>query len=332
MSHLSPSSRVPHSIPLFRTIPALSRIPRVELCELPSPVEEVTGLPGDRALWLKRDDLNAPVAAGNKARALEFLLADARGTVATMGGDGSTHVLATATHAMRMGLRTVAIRWPHEMNPVALETARAAAERCERIIRARTPVDALGIGWYLRLRHGTHWVPFGGSSPLGILGHVNAALELSEQVAVGMLPLPERVVVPMGTGGTAAGLLVGFTIAELPVEVVAVRCGPRIGSNRRRVVSLADSTRAFIMARGGVSLPAPDLSRLRVVHDAYGGAYGRPNPEAEQSARALAARAGIRLDSTYGAKAFHVALSLPEPSLYWVTTNCDLSPMQPGNS
>jgi 1-aminocyclopropane-1-carboxylate deaminase/D-cysteine desulfhydrase-like pyridoxal-dependent ACC family enzyme len=91
----------------------------VELCRLPSPVQALTGFGPD--LWIKRDDLDAPLCGGNKVRALEFLLGQiGKGdTVITVGGAGSTHILATAIHSARLGAGTVALRWKHDMNPVA---------------------------------------------------------------------------------------------------------------------------------------------------------------------------------------------------------------------
>jgi D-cysteine desulfhydrase len=320
------------SLPLLRAFPALASIPRAELGAFPSPVHRVTGLPGDTTLWLKRDDLDAPVAAGNKVRALEFLLAESgRGdTVLTVGGEGSTHVLATASHAARLGARTIAVRWPHDMTPGALEVAELSASLCSRVIRARTIVDAMLIARVYRLMHRVRWVPFGGASPLGILGHVNAALELAEQIAVGMLPAPARIVVPLGTGGTAAGLALGVALAGLPSTVVAARCGPRIGSNRRRVLKLAAATRALLRKRAGVTMPSVDPSRIEVVHDAFGGAYGRAHPDAERAARALDARTGVKLDSTYGAKALLIALAAGardgEPTLLWITFSRTVTP------
>lgn len=320
---LEPSARRPLSLPLLRAYPALASVPRAELGAFPSPVERVTGLPGDTVLWLKRDDRNAPVAPGNKVRALEFLLARVRrgDTVLTVGGEGSTHVFATAAHARRLGARTIAVRWRHEMSPRAHEVAEAAAELCERVIHARTIVDAMLIARFYRLTHRVHWVPFGGSTPLGALGHVNAALELTEQINVGMLPNPSRIVVPLGTGGTAAGLLTGLAMAGQSATLVATRCGPRIGSNRRKVLALARATRAWLEPLVGADLPPIDPGKLEVVHDAYGGAYGRPHPDAEQAARTLEGRIGLRLESTYGAKALLAAqrLGFSESVLLWVT-------------
>ena len=65
--------------------------------------------------------------------------------------------------------------------------------------------------------------PVGGSSALGSVGWVGGGLEIAAQVAAGELPTPDRIYVALGSGGTAAGLLVGLRLAGLPSEVVAVR-------------------------------------------------------------------------------------------------------------
>jgi D-cysteine desulfhydrase len=165
-------------------------------------------------------------------------------------------------------------------------------------------------------------VPIGGSTPLGALGHVNAALELAEQVAAGELPLPRTVVVPLGSGGTAAGLVAGFAIAGLPVRVVAARVAPRIGSNGRRVLRLANAAARLIERHAGAAVPRPGADALTVVHDVYGGAYGRPLPAADDLARELRRARGVRLDATYSAKALaaaHAESRRGGPTLLWVT-------------
>ncbi|HEX3160370.1 MAG TPA: pyridoxal-phosphate dependent enzyme [Gemmatimonadaceae bacterium] len=311
------------AFPLVERFPALGALPRAPLTECPSPVErvEVEGA----SLWLKRDDLNAPTMGGNKVRALEFLLGAVRpgDRVLTVGGEGSTHVLATAAHAARLGAHTIAVRWPHEMHPTARVVAEEAARRCVAVYRASLPGAVLRVAALrLRDRH-LHWVPFGGSSPLGIVGHVNAALELAEQVRAGQCEPPRRVVVPVGSGGTAAGLLLGFAIAGLEVEVVGVRVGPRIGVREARVLGLAHATRQFLQRRVGAALAPIQPAGLRIVHDWYGGAYGRPHPAGTRAADLLLPASGAILDPTYAAKAGAAALALSQradgATLLWVT-------------
>src|SRR5690606_26508418 len=134
---------------------ALLPLPRAPLGVHRSPVErvEVDGV----TLWLKREDRNAPALGGNKARALQFLLAGvtARTVVLTLGGVGSTHVLATARHAGRLGARTWAVRWPHAMNPGARTVAAAIAASCDRAPVLAAPLALLRLGaWRVGARLG----------------------------------------------------------------------------------------------------------------------------------------------------------------------------------
>jgi D-cysteine desulfhydrase len=307
--------------PLYDRFPGLATLPRVVLGTYPSPIERVA-LAGGGELWLKRDDRNAPVAAGNKVRALEFLLGPVRSgdVVLAVGGEGSTHVYATAVHAARLGARTDVIRWAHAMHPVSRTVAQAIVRNAAHSSSSRWAVAALARAMVWRARslagdRGRHYIPPGGSSPTGILGHVNAGLELAGQIADGQLPPPTHVVLPFGTGGTAAGLALGFGIAGVRTTIVAARVAPWIVANRFRVQSLIRQTRRLIRRAGdgGESLPAVPVV---IDHSAYAGEYGRPSAAGAVAASWLsdaAIRAGVStllLDATYAAKAGAVALAL----------------------
>lgn len=312
-------------MPIFDRFPGLRQLPYVTLCDLPSPVAALPGVGGGAPLWIKRDDLNAPQCGGNKVRALEFLLGRVKSgdTVVTVGGAGSTHILSTATHAARLGATTVAMRWTHDMNPVA----DLVSERIIRLLPSarihRSALLTLARARFGGMKRGTHFIPVGGSTPIGALGHVNAALELAAQISAGQLPLPQSIVLPVGSGGTIAGLAVGFRIAGLPIELVGARVGPRMFVNRRRVLGLARRTASLISRVTGETLPAIDPARVRIVHHVYGGAYGRPLAAASDAEAILQEAAGIRLDATYSAKAFTAALdeirTARRPILFWLT-------------
>jgi D-cysteine desulfhydrase len=194
---------------------------------------------------------------------------------------------------------------------------------CAEVITASNVVTAIPPLIRLRLTRQAHYIPLGGSNPLGTLGHVNAALELADQIEAGELPPPARLVVPLGSGGTAAGLALGFAIAGMDTIVVGARVGPRIGANRWRVLRLAERTRQLIGRYAG-NPPAPVRGdRVAVSHDLYAGAYARPHPTAEHAAILVDELRGWRLDATYSAKAFAVALDMASrhgtPTLFWMT-------------
>jgi D-cysteine desulfhydrase len=176
---------------------------------------------------------------------------------------------------------------------------------------------------YLRLTRNVHFIPLGGSTPLGTLGHVNAGLELAMQVKRGDMALPARIILPVATGSTMGGLALGLMLAGLVIPVIGARVGPRIYANRGRVRRVARKTANAITETTGEKIPAVRPELLHIDHAFYGGAYGRPLPAATEAANALENASGIKLDATYSAKAFALALDIARkqegPTLFWLT-------------
>ncbi|HEY4307182.1 MAG TPA: pyridoxal-phosphate dependent enzyme [Gemmatimonadaceae bacterium] len=307
-------------LPIVARFPALAEVPRVALGSYPTPVVAASAIAPQ--LWVKRDDLCANPVGGNKARALEFLLGGiVRGdSVVTVGSAGSTHALTVATYAKQLGVRTFVGRWRQEMN----DTAHVVAERTGALAEAapifRTPVEAYVWAATKRLR-GARWIAAGGSTPLGILGHVNAGLELVDQIDAGALPMPKYVVVPLGTGGTVAGIALAFSIAARPVTVIGARVVPKIVARAARVRRLADATARLIEGKTGSKVPRIEASRVVIAHETYGGAYGRETDAGRAAAERMQLIAGVRLDPTYSAKALTraIALAADAPTVFWLT-------------
>ena len=310
------------ALPLFRRFPKLASLPRAPLGRFPTPVTLAPALGAD--FWVKRDDLSADPIGGNKVRALEFLLADVRSgdRIVTVGSAGSTHALAVAIYGAQLGARVVVGRWRQEMNPQAVRVAARLADEADEAPTFRTPMVSYLWAWRQRAL-GARWVPAGGRSPLGTLGHVNAGLELAEQIAAGELPVPRDLIVPLGTGGTAAGLTLGLAIAGLDTTVIGARVVPRIIGRHRRVMSLVASTARLIERLAGERVRRPAPERFRVAHESYGGAYGRETETGRTVTGEFRAWSGIELDATYSAKACALAVSLAArdggPRLFWLT-------------
>ena len=308
--------------PLIRRFPALASVPHVSLGHYPTPVEPADALA--RGLWIKREDRAAEPMGGNKVRALEFLLGDIRrgDHVVTVGALGSTHALATAIFARRLGAKVSVWRWPQEMSAGAATVAARIAAEVDGASASSSVVGAYIRAGAARMG-GARWVPAGGSSPLGVLGHVNAALELAEQIDAGLVPRPRRIVVPLGTGGTAAGLALGARLGGIDAEILAVRVVPRVVANHRRVMRLARGTARLIERLTGAPIPQLDDSSVRIVHAFYGGAYGRTTAAASAAAVRCLQATTIAVDVTYSAKALAASLADAAPvsgtTLFWLT-------------
>jgi 1-aminocyclopropane-1-carboxylate deaminase/D-cysteine desulfhydrase-like pyridoxal-dependent ACC family enzyme len=329
---------------LYDRFPALAaQAPRAELAELPTRVDRAPGLLSGGELWLKRDDASSPLYGGTKLRLLEHLLGAARAAGATRvyssGAVGSNFSEATALHAPRLGLAPGAICFPQPLTP--------EAERSHRVVRARAELVEIPH-WSLlplaaeRVRRADpgavvlSQVAFGAES---LFGYVAAGLELARQVGRGECPLPERVVLPIGSAATSAGILAGLSLArqwgELGVlQVCAVRIAAFPLSRRGRVLSLATSALARLAELVGaptLALRKRDLLPFSVVTDQLGAGYPHPTPQGLRAREAFA-RAGFPiLDDTYSAKAAaHVLATGPGsgPVLLWCTKS-SAPPVEP---
>ena len=271
----------------------------------PTPLEAQPALAralGLRALWLKREDL----AGGNKIRGLEFLFAGAppKSVFVTIGGTGSSHCLATARSATAQGHCSAVATFPQPETGTSRAIAAATERAATLVVRASAMVTlpwAVVRAWRAARRLGSErprWIPGGGADPRAVIGHFLATLELDSQLDAP----PDTIVVPLGTGGTAAGIALGVAWLGWSTEVVGVRVAPWLVANRWRTLHLARKTVALIR-QPGIEFTVPRSAiRVRVV-DAMGKGYGHPTREGER-AHALAAEYAVRLDPTYGAKAF----------------------------
>lgn len=271
----------------------------------PTPLERHPALAaraGVAELWVKREDRSSPVYGGNKLRGLEFLLdrVTPRDVVVTIGGWGSTHCLAAARHARSLGAQAVLAQFPQGRSETSGRTSRASGAVSTRVFAARTwPGFPLALlrAWIAAGRLGHRvYISGGGAEPRAVLGHVLAALELERQLP----SAPDAIVTPLGSGGTAAGLLLGCALLGWDTRVIAVRVASRVVANRWRVGSLTRRALRLLQSR---SFPVPHVrtpERLSVL-DGIGDGYGYPSAAGER-ARQWGAESGLTIDSTYGGK------------------------------
>ncbi|HEV7730533.1 MAG TPA: pyridoxal-phosphate dependent enzyme [Candidatus Binatia bacterium] len=315
------------SLPLFRRFPGLAaRLPRVALTDLPTPVAPLEQLGRERGiarLWIKRDDLTATTYGGNKPRKLEFLLGAAqaagRRRVMTFGGIGTHHGLATTICARAAGMRTILVLIPQPVTPHVQRCLLLDHAYGAELHLARNVADVVRRGLVLlargRLRGDVPAIiPTGGTSALGSAGYVNAALELAEQVAAGAIPEPDALFVPLGSGGTLAGLALGLRLGGLRTRVVGVLVTDILPPSPARLARLARAC-GRRLAPDVPSVPiGPD--DFDVVRDWVGPGYGSPTPAAEAARDLLARLEGIGLETTYTAKCLAALLHLATTPAY----------------
>jgi D-cysteine desulfhydrase len=310
-------------LPLFQAYPRLAEaVPWLPIGNWPTPVTPARhfgAAKGLGAFYLKREDLAHSVCGGNKVRGLEFLLADARrrgaGTILTLGAAGSHHVSRTAWHARQLGMDTVGIvvRQPNAqyLRDNLLRGLEAGVKYVPANYATLAPKLALQFlrPSYWHHRRPPYCLAGGGTSPLSCLGHVNAALELRQQIEAGLLPEPDYLYVALGSLGTAAGLTVGCKLAGLRTRIVGVVVSYRWYCTPGRWARLARRTHR-LMRRHDPDLPEMDLakSELKVVATALGRGYAKFTEDSVRLAQEMKATEGIEFDGTYTAKTLDGAL------------------------
>jgi D-cysteine desulfhydrase len=334
---------------LYNRYPQLrDRLPRLALAKGPSPVvplERLSSRLGGPPLWVKNDGLYGSVYGGNKARKLELILADAlrRGsrTIITVGGTGTNHGLATALYAREQGLRTVLLLVDQPVTDrVRTQVWRlcqsGAVLRRTRTARRLRPLMMLRYADWRRAQL-PYWLPVGGSTPLGAVGFVNAALELADQIAAGEMPEPAHIFVALGSGGTAAGLLLGLRMAGLRSRLVGVLVNDHMTLGREEVARLANRT-AKLLRRRGAHLPPGKMwpEELDVLTDWLGDGYGYATLAGARAEELLRETEGLELEGVYTAKAAAALVDAVEsgkltegPLLYWHTYNALPLPFGP---
>lgn len=314
---------VSESLPLFARYPRLAeRIPYLPIAVLPTPVRrlETLGAALGVDLWLKHDGPSGRLYGGNKVRKLGFLLAsalqDGASTVLTFGAAGSNHALATAIYARELGLRRVSMLVPqppaHSVRKNLLRQLKAGAEIH---YRAGLRQVAAATCWQfaaLSAREGKfpRVIPTGGSSPTGILGFVNAALELKGQIERGETPEPDLIYVASGTMGTAVGLALGARLAGLRATVVAVRVTAERFTNAERGEKLYTATNELLHQNDpAVPLVPFAEAALTLRHEFLGEQYALYTEAGMDAVRRLDDTEGIRLEGTYTGKALACLLA-----------------------
>jgi 1-aminocyclopropane-1-carboxylate deaminase/D-cysteine desulfhydrase-like pyridoxal-dependent ACC family enzyme len=272
-------------------------------------------------LWVKRDDLTHSRYGGNKVRKLIPLLAKAKAqgktSLLTVGAAGSHHVLATTVFGTQAGFRVKAVLTPRHFT----EHSQEVLHTCLALGLEVTVAEHVSLlpGRVVReLSPEVGWIPAGGSNVLGASGYVQAAMELAQQIEQGVLPAIDKVVVPLGTAGTAVGLAIGFAQKSLPIQVVGVYIAHPAWLLRASAKALAaQACRHYhLPIRKVWSMLEEDASYI-------GQGYGFPVTEGT-AATDLAIEHGIRLDETYTSKAMAAAIKLATQNpkqniLYWHT-------------
>lgn len=303
----------------------LSSFARVRLIHAPTPLEpmeRLSSLLGGPRIWIKRDDCTGLSTGGNKARKLEFLLADAvkegADTIVTAGATQSNHARQTAAAAARLGLECHLLLWNMNrfMDRAYVENGNVLLNRLHGArIHELSGVGATTEIAYLnaevdrltkRLRatgRRPYPIPVGASNALGALGYVECALELLSQAKQLGFSI-DAIVHKSGSAGTQAGLVAGLRAAGAGTLVTGIGGGKAPANLQDVVLRMAEQAAASIGAPGVVQ--PGDVTAI----DPDPAGYGLLTPPVAEAIQLVARTEGVLLDPVYTGRAMAALIEL----------------------
>jgi len=247
-------------------------------------------------VWIKRDDLCGVALGGNKVRKLEYLLCDAKkqgyDLVMTTGQAQSNHAMLTAACALRLGMDCILILKKRGITDrkgnqilnhlMGVEVRYMDTDSYEDIYRE---MDRLGE----EMGRKVYKIPCGGSNALGSLGYVDCMKEIADSGV-----RFDHVVCACGSGGTAAGCVLG---AKIYLPDTHVMCS-MVDNDPFDIIVPGLMQEAADLMEAQVDIPVPDLL------DMCGPGYSIPSEEGNEAIRMMMRLEGIVLDTCYTGKAF----------------------------
>lgn len=290
----------------------LAKYPRRKYTHTTTPIEKLTHLSkllNGPSIYIKRDDLLGLAGGGNKTRKLEFLLADAihkgADTIVTGGALQSNHCRLTLAAAVKEGLKCqlvleegVATPYDADANGNNLLFKLLGAESIKVVPHGSDVIaDMQALGEELAAAgRKPYLIPIGGSNELGSVGYVACAQEILQQTFETGLVIDD-VVVASGSGGTQAGLIVGFHASSAPIKVHGINVSRPNETQLPKIKDLVQQTADYL------HIPDNQLADCVHCYDGYvGEGYTIPTQGMIEAVQMLARTEGILLDSVYTGK------------------------------
>lgn len=248
--------------------------------ELKSQIFEQYGV----RLSVKREDLNHPFVNGNKWWKLKYNLEEAstqgKNTLLTFGGAYSNHIYATAAAARELGLKSIGIIRGEETVP--LNKTLSFAKTCgmqihyqsREVYRKKSELE------YIQSLHNQfgnfYLIPEGGTNAQAVRGCKEFAVKLAEETDFDYLCLP------VGTGGTMAGMIDGLDDSHHIIGFSSLKGG------------------TFL--EGDIKSHTSKIGNWQLIHDYHFGGYAKFTKLLQEWTTQFENENNISLDPVYTSK------------------------------
>ena len=254
--------------------------------------------------WIKRDDLTGLELSGNKVRKLDYIFADAKlknsNHIITCGGIQSNHCRTTAFIAAKKNYDcTLFLKGQVPriktgnflLNSILNTTIKNVTNEEYQFIDERMMQYAKDLG------DSAYIIPEGGSNEIGVWGYVECFYEILKQIKQQNLEI-DIIVVPTGSGGTHAGLLIGKYLSNSNIDIVSINVCDSSEFFVNKIKNISDKFSSVY----NIPLNIAKKS-IQIVDGFVGEGYGLVTKKETDIIKKFAQTEGIVIDPVYTAKA-----------------------------
>ena len=205
-----------------------------------TPVDEIRSAKLDKAgirLLVKREDQNHPFICGNKWWKLKYNIEEAlkhHHTVLTFGGAYSNHIYAVAAAAKEHGFNSIGIIRGEETLPLNPTLSFATANGMQLHYVSREDYRKKDDPAFVQTLHEKfgefYLIPEGGTNSLAVKGCGEFASEVLLQINF------DHLLLPVGTGGTMAGIVCGLKGRKKVTGVTVLKNGDFLKAEIDRLI------------------------------------------------------------------------------------------------
>jgi len=293
-----------------------------------------------KTVYIKDEGQSDDIYGGNKTRVLEIKLAEAinnkKKGIIVYGAYTSSFVQQSILQAVKHNLYIIAlvfrkgIKDKYETDENILKNYEINNTKLIKIIDVgnfyNLPIHLMKIKFNSEFKDYILLKP-GGSDKYSCFGHANAYLEMLEQCSMQNLYLPEFVIVPAGTGGTLAGLVIGSYLSGINSTIIGACVVERILTNKFFINRLLKNS-TNLLKKIDIKIDYKKLTNLyNLKYESLGKGYGHPLKSFESLKNNCTNNLGFNIDYIYSGKALDYLVFcmddflLDKNILFWNTYN-----------
>ncbi len=297
----------------------------------PTPIHKLENISMEYGceIYIKRDDLIGVGLGGNKVRKLEYLLKDAKDkgakVVYTNGALQTNHGMLTATCASKLGMKCLLFLKKDDKKEIETLSGNLLLDEYIGCDVFFIDVSNISDSNEANLKFNeeiekhieeykekqslkdeeVYNIPFGGSTPLGILGYSECIKEIMEQDK-GF----EFIFSGNGSGGTYGGVFLGCKLYAPNTKAIGVNVMNMPPDKTTFIKGLIDEALNYYDVKVEI-----DESEMKLLSNSINEGYAIPDQETINFIKKMARTEGIFLDPVYSGKIFNGALKYIDENL-----------------